>query len=179
MSTHQRPLCAALALASLAFAAAPALAQVTSSNRDVLTPNTGLWSGGGVTIGGTRFVNLGLQGVGRVAASAIDTATGESLGSVSSMQVTNFVNNGNGSWSGVFNFLPDRGYNITGTSDFRARLYRISIVFKPTENPAALPADVRQNTVGLPGDATATLREGQKGSSLPVVSTASQSLFSI
>jgi hypothetical protein len=27
--------------------------------------------------------------------------------------------------------LPDRGYNITGTTDFRARLYKLSIDLRP------------------------------------------------
>src|SRR4029077_8351756 len=98
-------------------------AQYTSSNRDVLVPNTDAWPSGGVTLGGTSFINLGLQGVGRVAANSIDPATGESLGSISDMQVTNFVNKGNGTWSGTFNFLPDRGFN-SGTifSNYAARI---------------------------------------------------------
>ncbi|MGH8597253.1 MAG: hypothetical protein ACREXT_11410, partial [Gammaproteobacteria bacterium] len=87
----------------------------TSLNRDVLTPNTGVWPAAGVTLGGTTFKNLGLQGVGRIAANSVDPATGESLGSISDMQITGFTNNGNGSWSGTFNFLPDRGFNSGAT----------------------------------------------------------------
>ncbi|MBL0168137.1 MAG: hypothetical protein IPP85_13825 [Propionivibrio sp.] len=93
----------------------------------MLTPNTGAWPTAGVTLGGTTFVNLGLQGVGRVAANSIDSATGETLGSISDMQITGFTNNGNGSWSGTFNFLPDRGYNWVASPTMRAhqhlRLY--------------------------------------------------------
>ena len=82
-------------LAGLALAG-PAVAQpYTSSNRDILTPNTGTWPAGGVSLNGTPFVVKGLQGVGRIAASTIDSATGESLGSISDMQITNFAT-GNG-----------------------------------------------------------------------------------
>ena len=120
----------ALAL-GLAFTAS-ASAQTTSSNRDILTPNTGAWPVSGVTLGGTQFINLGLQGVGRVAANAIDTTTGESLGSISGMQVTGFTNNGNGSWSGTFNFLPDRGYNAGAVySNYAARINTFSFTFTP------------------------------------------------
>ena len=107
-------------------------AQYTSSNRDVLVPNTDAWPSGGVTLGGTSFINLGLQGVGRVAANSIDPATGESLGSISDMQVTNFVNKRNGTWSGTFNFLPDRGFN-SGTifSNYAARINTFSFTFTP------------------------------------------------
>ena len=128
LSTPRSTLVLALGLAFTAGAAA----QYTSSNRDVLTPNTGAWPVSGITLGGTQFINLGLQGVGRVAANAIDAATGESLGSISGMQITGFTNNGNGSWSGTFNFLPDRGYNAgTLYSNFAARINTFGFTFTP------------------------------------------------
>ena len=137
----------ALALAiGLAFAAS-ASAQYTSANRDVLLPNTGAWPSGGVTIGGTRFINLGLQGVGRVAANSIDAATGESLGSMSGMEITGFTNNGNGSWSGTFNFLPDRGYNAGAVfSNYAARINAFNFTFTPYT--AAAPTTL-QNQIAM------------------------------
>ena len=61
--------------AALILAVAPHLAladvnAITSTTRDVLLPNTGAWSSAGINVGGTTFRNLGLQGVGRVAAHA-------------------------------------------------------------------------------------------------------------
>ena len=137
----------ALALAvGLAFAVS-ASAQYTSANRDVLLPNTGAWPSGGVTLGGTRFINLGLQGVGRVAANSIDAATGESLGSMSGMDITGFTNNGNGSWSGTFNFLPDRGYNAGAVfSNYAARINTFNFTFTPYT--AAAPTTL-QNQIAM------------------------------
>src|SRR5262245_17323516 len=113
------------------------LGQYTSGNRDVLVPNTGTWPATGVAIGGTTFVNLGLQGIGRVPANRIDAATGESLGSISDMQITNFVNNQNGTWSGKFNFLPDRGYNSGTTfSNYAARINTFDFTFTPFTSSA-------------------------------------------
>ena len=107
-------------------------APITSSNRDVLTPNTGAMPLAGVTLGGTNFRVLGLQGVGRIAANSIDAATGESLGSISDMQITNFQNLGGGSWSGRFEFLPDRGYNSGSVySNYAARVNSFDFTFTP------------------------------------------------
>jgi hypothetical protein len=141
--------CARLSAFVIATTALPvvSLAQYTSSGRDVLTPNTGIWNAGGVSIGGTTFVNLGLQGVGRVAANAIDGATGESLGSVSDMQITNFVNNQNGTWSGTFNFLPDRGFNSGTTfSNYAARINTFNFTFTPHTSSATTTA---QNQIAM------------------------------
>ena len=133
-----------LAATLLAAFAGPTLAQVTSANRDVFLPNTGAWSAAGVTLGGTSFVNLGLQGVGRVAANSIDPVTGESLGSVSDMQISNFANNGNGSWSGSFNFLPDRGYNSGAIfSNYAARINNFDFTFTPYTGAAAITAQTQ------------------------------------
>jgi hypothetical protein len=141
----------ALALAlGLAFSVA-SQAQYTSTNRDVLVPNTGLWPSSGVNIGGTQFINLGLQGVGRVAANRIDSATGESLGSISGMEITGFTNNGNGSWSGTFNFLPDRGYNAGAVfSNYAARINTFNFTFTPYTGaaPTALQNQIAMNFTG-------------------------------
>ena len=129
-----------LLLAAVA-AATPVLAQYTSGNRDITTPNTGAWPAGGVSLGGYNFINLGLQGVGRVAANSIDSATGESLGSVSDMQITGWTKNGNGSYSGTFNFLPDRGYNSGSIySNYGARINEFSFNFTPYTSSATTTA---------------------------------------
>ena len=133
--------------ASLAGAATP----YTSSNRDVLTPNTGIWNAAGVTLGGTTFRNLGLQGVGRFTAGFTDPATGESVGSVSDLVVTNFAQSGANTWSGTFNILPDRGFNATVAgvdvfSNYAARINTFDFSFTPyTQN---LPT-ANQNQIQL------------------------------
>ncbi len=110
----------------------------TNANLDVIEPNTTAWPGAGVVIGGTRFINLGLQGVGRIPASAIDPATGESIGSISDMQVANWKKSQDGSYSGDFHFLPDRGYN-SGViySNYAARINEFQFSFKPYTAAAA------------------------------------------
>jgi hypothetical protein len=120
----------AIALLSL-LAAVPAAAQQFG------TPNTIFADGPFVTdLGGTRFVNYGLQGVGRLAASTrdIDPITGqpgETLGSVSGLQLGNWSLN-NGVYSGTFYTLPDRGYNAAGVfSDYAARIQSIPFTFTP------------------------------------------------
>ena len=104
----------------------------TNANRDILAANTTTWSPGGGTLNGTTFVNLGLQGVGRVPANSIDAATGETLGSISDMQISKWRKNGDGSYSGTFNFLPDRGYNSGSIySNYAARLNNFDFTFTP------------------------------------------------
>src|SRR5262245_25977815 len=91
---------------ALAMATAPAalLAQYT-------TPNVTTTAGDEAnTLGSTVFINHGLVGIGRISASAID-GLGESLGSISGMQITGWTRLGDGSYAGTLNFLPDRGYN--------------------------------------------------------------------
>lgn len=106
-----------------------------------------------VTVSTLSFVNKGLVGVGRMPADLRDQF-GETVGSGSGLAVDP------GSWirtpqgyQGVFYMLPDRGYNVAGTTDFRARLYKLAIIFNPPPDPVALPAEARQKTV------TATLTD--------------------
>jgi uncharacterized protein YjiK len=104
----------------------------TSSSIDVLTPNTGIWNPAGVTVNGTQLVNLGLQGVGRVPANSIDPVTGESIGSVSDLQISGWKKNPDGSYAGTFHFLPDRGYNSGAIfSNYAARLNDFTFTFTP------------------------------------------------
>ena len=115
--------------ASFSLASSPLY---TSNNRDVISPNRDLWATGGVTLNGIQFVNLGLQGVGRIPSSLTDPVTGETVGSISDMQLTGFIDNGNGSYSGTFHFLPDRGYS-GGSADpnTAARINSFTFNFTP------------------------------------------------
>ena len=109
----------------------------TNANRDILAANTSTWSPAGVTVNGTTFVNLGLQGVGRLPANSIDSDTGETLGSISDMQISEWRKNSDGSYSGTFNFLPDRGYNSGAVySNYAARLNNFDFTFTPYTSSA-------------------------------------------
>ena len=82
-------------------------------------------------LGSTTVINHGLVGIGHISASALDTF-GESFGSCSSMQVTGWTNNGDGSYGGTLNILPDRGYNIGNFySDYAARINQVGFTFRP------------------------------------------------
>lgn len=113
----------------------------TQNTRDITTPNTGNWPVGGVTLNGVQFVNLGLQGVGRVPAASLDPATGESIGSISDMQISGWTKNGDGSYSGRFHFLPDRGYNSGAIfSNYAARINEFTFSFAPYTSAAPTAA---------------------------------------
>jgi hypothetical protein len=115
-----------------------------SGNINILTRNGTSWNPAGVNVGGTQFVNLGLQGVGRVPASTIDPATGESVGSISDMQISGWCKNTDGSYSGTMNTLPDRGFNATSPttifSNYAARINSYAIHFTPYTSPAPTAA---------------------------------------
>jgi hypothetical protein len=100
-----------------------------------------------LTVGGFTLVNKGLVGVGRLAADLRDKF-GETFGSGSGMAIdpTSWTRAGD-SYRGTIFLLPDRGYNVSGTIDYRARLNKLSIVFTPVSDPNALPAAERQRTV--------------------------------
>ncbi|MFB9978510.1 esterase-like activity of phytase family protein [Mesorhizobium kowhaii] len=91
------------------------------------------------TVGGTSFVNKGLVGVGRIPASQKDKF-GETFGSGSGMAIdTAGWTHGADGYKGSLWLLPDRGYNVVGTTDYRPRLNTIGIEFAPTA-PGAAPA---------------------------------------
>jgi hypothetical protein len=139
-----------LLVSSLGWTWSAGAAPITSSNRDVLYPNTGAMPLSGVSLGGTNFRVLGLQGVGRIAANSIDPATGESLGSISDMQITNFQNLGGGTWSGRFEFLPDRGYNSGSIySNYAARVNSFDFTFTPYTGTATTSAQNQIQTTFL------------------------------
>ena len=128
MNTSAFRCVAALALALL-LAAAPVLAADT------------------VTVGDLTLVNKGLVGVGRIPADHRDKF-GETFGSGSGLaaDVTSWRRTANG-YKGTFYLLPDRGYNVSGTTNYRTRFYKLSITFKPVVNPAAIPERSRQSSV--------------------------------
>ncbi len=110
-------------------------APLGNANVNVLIRNNGTWNPAGVNVSGTQFINLGLQGMGRVPANAVDPATGESLGSISDMQITGWKKNPDGTYSGTLNTLPDRGYNATSPttifSNYAARINTFAMTFAP------------------------------------------------
>lgn len=82
-------------------------------------------------LGATRFINHGLVAVGHISASTLDPF-GESFGSCSSMQITGWTNNGDGTYSGTLNILPDRGYNSGNFyADYAARINSTTFTLKP------------------------------------------------
>ena len=56
-------------------------------------------------------------------------------------------------YQGTFYMLPDRGYNVAGTTDYRARLNKLTVTFTPLADPAAVSIAERQKSV------TATLTD--------------------
>jgi hypothetical protein len=112
-----------------------------------LAPATATRGGETVTIGDLTFVNQALVGVGRLPADLRDKF-GETFGSGSAIAVDpkSWVRTPTG-YQGTFYMLPDRGFNVTGTSDYRARINKLFITFTPLDDPAAVPVAQRQNSV--------------------------------
>ena len=100
-----------------------------------------------VTIGDLTFVNQALVGVGRLPSDLRDKF-GETFGSGSAIAVDpkSWLRTAAG-YQGTFYMLPDRGYNVTGTSDYRARINKLFITFKPLDDPMAIPVGERQTSV--------------------------------
>ena len=97
-----------------------------------------------VTLDGQTFVNHGLVGVGRLSAATRDF-NGETLGSFSSMALdpASWQRLKDGSYTGVFWTLPDRGPNdvgtIVGTADYANRIHTHRFVFHPYAGSAPAP----------------------------------------
>ena len=100
-----------------------------------------------VTIGGYTYINHGLVGAGRIPGATRDKF-GETFGSGSGLaaDLASWQRTADG-YRGMFYMLPDRGYNIEGTFDYRARLNRLEFVFNPPADPAVLPVEARQRSV--------------------------------
>ena len=100
---------------------------------------------GTATVDGVSFVNKGLVGVGRIPASLKDKF-GETFGSGSGMSIdTAGWTHGAEGYKGSLWLLPDRGYNVVGTTDYRPRLNMIGIEFAPVA-PGAAPAAGQEQT---------------------------------
>jgi hypothetical protein len=98
---------------------------------------------GSVTVGGTTFVNKGRVGIGRIPANQRDKF-GETFGSGSGMSIdtASWKRDGD-SYTGSLWLLPDRGYNVSGTTDYRPRLNTIDFRFTPVA-PGATPSPDKQ-----------------------------------
>lgn len=119
--------------ASLWFALSiPALAQLDPITGVVAGSNISTEKGAAdVTLGDVTLVNHGLVGVGRIDANATD-AWGESLGSVSGLQIVDWKRTGPGTYAGSFYTLPDRGYNSSPNfSNYEGRIQKIDFTFRP------------------------------------------------
>lgn len=121
--------CSPFVLAAGLFASADAAAQVNS-----------------VTTSGGTLVNQGLVGVGRLSASLRDKY-GETFGSMSALtfDAKSWRRSGN-SYTGTLFTLPDRGYNVVGTTDYRPRYNTVGMSFTPYSGSAATTA---QNQLSL------------------------------
>ena len=88
-----------------------------------------------VIVGDLTFVNKALVGVGRLPSDLRDKF-GETFGSGSAIAVDpkSWARTPAG-YQGTFYMLPDRGYNVTGTSDYRARINMLFITFTPLDDP--------------------------------------------
>jgi hypothetical protein len=123
------------------FCAVPGFAEAPSFTTPHLDTSTGDVA---VTLNGAHFINHGLVGVGRLSAETRDFA-GETLGSFSSMAVDlkSWKRLSDGSYTGRISTLPDRGPNdvgtVVGTMNYRNRINRFTIRFKPYTGAADLP----------------------------------------
>jgi len=132
------------------------LAPAAAGSQSFTTPHLDTSPGDvAVTLNGARFVHHGLVGVGRLSADDRDFA-GETLGSFSSMAVDlkSWRRLPDGSYAGRISTLPDRGPNdvgsVVGTMNYRNRINRFTIRFKPYTGSADLPQATRsQNQLQL------------------------------
>lgn len=103
-----------------------------------------------VTVGGSSFVNQGLVGVGRIGSATRDKY-GETFGSMSGLtfDAKSWRRSGD-SYSGIMYALPDRGYNVAGTTDYRPRFNTLALSLTPYYGSAALAAgNGQQSQIGL------------------------------
>ncbi len=116
----------------LAAGTAALIAGSSSAQAQFTTPHLSSIPGAVTNkLGSTTFVNHGLVGIGHISASALDTF-GESFGSCSSMQITGWATNGDGTYSGTLNILPDRGYNSGNFyADYAARINQVNFTLNP------------------------------------------------
>ena len=94
-----------------------------------------------VAVQGVALVNKGRVAIGRLPANLRDKF-GETFGSGSGMSIDtkSWIRNADGTYTGSLWLLPDRGYNVAGTTDYRARLNTIDIQLTPVAPGATPPA---------------------------------------
>ena len=144
MRSKSSPLLSA-ALATFVFAAPAAVLADTS-----------------VTVQGVTLVNKGRVAIGRIPANQRDKF-GETFGSGSGMSIDikNWSRNADGTYKGSLWLLPDRGYNVAGTTDYRARLNTIDIKLTPVAPGATPPAGKEQSGVEAKLADTLLLRDNK------------------
>lgn len=100
-----------------------------------------------ITVDGQTFVNQGLVAVGRLPANLRDKF-GETFGSSSGMAIdpASWHRTDTG-YEGSFFLVPDRGYNVEGTTDYRSRLNVVTVTLTPAAAGAAPSADAQQTGV--------------------------------
>lgn len=118
-----------------------------------------------VTLGGQTLTNKGLVGIGRIPANQRDSF-GETFGSGSGMSIDakSWTRTADG-FSGQLWLLPDRGYNVTGTTDYRPRVNTIDIHLIPTA-PGAAPAAGKEQSGVTASLASAMLLKDDKGADM-------------
>lgn len=100
-----------------------------------------------VSFQGDTFVNQGLVGVGRIAASAQDSF-GETFGSFSAFYIdpASWSRNGD-TYSGTLYTQPDRGYNVNATTNYVPRFNQIAFNFTPAPAGSATQNQVAMTIV--------------------------------
>jgi len=96
-----------------------------------------------VTLNGQNFVSQGLVGVGRIPASTKDKF-GETFGSFSAfaLQPGSWCRQADGSYAGTLFAQPDRGYNVTATSNYTPRFNKIDFTLRPAPAGASVQTQV-------------------------------------
>jgi hypothetical protein len=112
-----------------------------------------------IAFGGHSYVFKGLVGVGRLPADLRDKF-GETFGSGSGLTPElKTWSRADNAYRGTIYMLPDRGYNIKGTVDYRARLNKLTVVLKPPADPESMPPEARQHTLAMTLADTMLLRD--------------------
>lgn len=127
-------------------------------------------------------LNKGLVAAGRLPADLKDSF-GETFGSGSGMSVIDWKKTGKG-YEGTFLLLPDRGYNVEGTTDYRVRVNALSIAFAAPEAGKAAVAELKLDKTFLLTDKAGKPMSGldpvavnkDNGSDLPGAATGAVSL---
>lgn len=107
------------------------------------------------SMAGPSPISKGLVGIGRIPANQRDSF-GETFGSGSGMAIDpqSWTRTADG-YKGSLWLLPDRGYNVAGTTDYRPRINTIDIQLTPTA-PGAAPAAGKEQS-GVDAKLTKTM----------------------